>query len=101
MAVGGRLARTPFFSFGRRPYREERLAAYIRREHRRGRHVTDILRDPYVARCGGPSVVAAVLRRRDLIEALERHVAEAIERSTPEWGRRPRTQSTSIASPNE
>jgi hypothetical protein len=83
MAAAGPLARTPFFSFGRRPYREERLAAYIRREHRAGRRVSAILRDPYVARCGGDSVVRAVLGQRELIDALERDVAEAIARSRP------------------
>jgi hypothetical protein len=83
MAAAGPLARTPYFSFGRRPIREERLAAYIRREHRRGRRVTEILGDPYVARCGGDSVVRAVLRRRELIEALERDVVEAIANSRP------------------
>ncbi|HJQ75459.1 MAG TPA: hypothetical protein VJ814_11245 [Gaiellaceae bacterium] len=83
MAATGPLARTPYFSFGRRPYREERLAAYIHREHRNGRRVSEILQDAYVARCGGDSVVRAVLRRRDLIEALERDVAEAIAQSRP------------------
>jgi hypothetical protein len=83
MAAAGPLARTPFFSFGCRPYREERLAAYIHREHRSGRCLADILQDPYVARCGGDSVARAVLRRAELIEALERDVAEAIARSRP------------------
>jgi hypothetical protein len=92
LALPDPLARTPFFSFGGRPYREERLAAYIRREHQRGRHVSDILDDPYVERCGGASVVHAVLRRRDLIEGLERDVAAAIREAG---------QSTSIASPKE
>jgi len=92
MAAPGPLARTPFFSFGRRPYREERLAAYIRREHARGRHVRDILGDPYVERCGGSSVVRAVLQQRGMIETLEHDVAQAIREAG---------QSTSIASPNE
>ncbi len=92
MASPSSLARTPFFSFGRRPYREERLASYIRREHARGRHLGDILDDPYVERCGGSSVADAVLQRRDLIDALERDVAGAI---------RSAGQSRSIASPNE
>jgi hypothetical protein len=83
MAAEGPLARTPFFSFGRRPYREERLAAYIHREHRRGRHVSDILQDPYVARCGGGSVLRAVLRRRDLLDALGRDVERAIHAAAP------------------
>ncbi|MGH3051019.1 MAG: hypothetical protein ACRDLK_12760 [Gaiellaceae bacterium] len=84
MAAAGPLARTPFFSFGRRPYREERLAAYIHREHRRGRHLRDILDDPYVARCGGPSVLRNLLRNRSFIVSLERDVADAIARDAQE-----------------
>ncbi len=93
MASAGLLARTPFFSFGRRPYREERLAAHIRREHARGRHVSEILHDPYVARCGGPSVAHRVLGRSGLLDALERDVADAIREAAP--------YSTSMASPKE
>ena len=82
MSAADPLAGTPFFTFGRRPFREDRLAAYIHREHQRGRHVGEILDDPYVQRCGG-GVLHAVLRRRDLIVALERDVAEAIRTAGP------------------
>ena len=82
MAAPGRLARTPFFSFGGRPYVEQELAAHIRREHRRGRRIAEILSDPYVTRCG-PSTLARVLRRRRLLEALEADVAESIRRAAP------------------
>jgi hypothetical protein len=81
--VGGARPRTQFVSFGRRPYSAERLAAHLRREHERGRDVVEILADSYVAACGGPSLVRALLRRGDLIGALERDVAAAIEASRP------------------
>jgi hypothetical protein len=82
-AAGGAPPRTQFVSFGRRPYSEERLAAYLRREHARGRDLVEILDDPYVAACGGPSLVRALLRRGDLVGALERDVARAIEATRP------------------
>ncbi len=79
MPAPSSLTRTPFFFLGRRPYRETQLAAYLRREHRRGRHLTDIVTDPYVERCGGQSVLRAVLRSPQLIRALGDDVDEAIQ----------------------
>jgi hypothetical protein len=76
--TSGRLARTPFYFIGSRPYREAELAAYMRREHRRGRHLDEIVQDPYVARCGGPSLLRAALGRPDLIRAMWEDAAEAI-----------------------
>jgi hypothetical protein len=82
MATAGSLARTPFFAFGRRHYREERLAAYIHREHRRGRHLDEILADPYVVRFR-PSVVRSVLREPRLLAQLQQDIARAISESRP------------------
>lgn len=78
MAAQSPLARTPFFFLSPRVYRETEVAAFIHREHHRGRALADILHDPYVARCGGESIVRAVLRRPSLIRALRRDVADAI-----------------------
>ena len=77
MAAIGPLRRTPYFFLGRRPYREAALAAYLRREHRRGRSITEILNDPYINRCGD-SLVHAVLRHPGLIRALGQDIADAI-----------------------
>ena len=82
MANPGSLARTPFFFSARRPFREERLVSYIRREHRRGRHLGEILEDAYVRRCGSPAFVWATLRDTSLIELLEADVREAFERAS-------------------
>jgi hypothetical protein len=82
MASSGPLARTPYFFTGRRPFREERLVAYIRRQHRRGRHLGEILDDAYVRRCGTTAFVWATLRDTPLIELLEADVREAFERAT-------------------
>lgn len=80
MASAGPLARTPYFFSSRRPYREERLLSYIRREHRRGRHLSEILDDPYVHRCGSAELVWDTLRNTPLIALLEQDVIEAIQR---------------------
>ena len=79
MASLGSLGGTPYFFCGRRPFREERLASYIRREHRRGRHLREILDDAYVRRCGSREFVWATLRHTALIELLEQDVREAFE----------------------
>jgi hypothetical protein len=77
---GGPLAGTPFYFLGPRPYREAELAAHIRREHARGRRLTEILGDPYIDRRGGQAVLRTVLERPSLIRALGHDVVEAIRR---------------------
>jgi hypothetical protein len=81
MASWGPLGRTPYFFSARRPFREERLLSYIRREHRRGRHLGEILDDPYVRRCGSREFVWATLRHTPLIELLEADVRESFARA--------------------
>ena len=82
MADAGTLARTPYFFCARHPFREERLLSYIRQEHRRGRHLGEILEDAYVRRCGSPAFVWATLRDTSLIELLEADVRESFEHAT-------------------
>lgn len=82
MAKPDPLARTPYFFAGARPFREERLVSYVRREHRRGRHLGEILDDPYVTRCGSRAFVWATLRHTSLLELLEADVRESFERAT-------------------
>jgi hypothetical protein len=82
MADAGPLVRTPYFFVTRRPFREERLLSYIHREHRRGRHLGEILEDAYVRRCGSRAFVRATLRDTALIELLGADVREAFERAT-------------------
>ena len=51
----GRLSdffRNPFSFLSTRSSQEERLAAYVIREHERGRALDDILDDPYVTQPG-------------------------------------------------
>jgi hypothetical protein len=76
MASSGWLDRTPYYFLSRRSFREERVLSYIRREHRRGRHLAAILDDPYLRRCGSPELVWATIRDTRLIELLEADIRE-------------------------
>ncbi len=78
MATRESLAGTPFFFVGRRPFRQARLVSYIRREHRRGRRLSEILDDRYVKRCGSREFVWQTIRDSALIQLLEQDVVEAI-----------------------
>jgi hypothetical protein len=62
--------RNPFaFLFaGRRS--ENQVAAYITREHKRGRALSDILDDPYVRNRCGEQDVARILERPEVVRAL-------------------------------
>jgi len=72
----------PYFFSRRRRFREERLRSYIHREHRRGRHLAEILEDRYVQRCGSRAFVWETLRDTSLIELLDADVREAIQRKS-------------------
>ena len=76
------LARSPYFFAARRPFRQQRLMSYIRREHMRGRTLTEIIDDDYVRRCGSRELVWQTLRDTPLIELLEQDVADAIQRAS-------------------
>ena len=72
----------PYFFGRRRQFREERLLSYIHREHQSGRHLAEILEDPYVQRCGSREFVWATLRDTPLIELLDGDVRDAIQRES-------------------
>jgi hypothetical protein len=72
----------PYFFSRRRRFREERLLAYIHREHQAGRHLGEILEDSYVKRCGSRESVWQTLRDTPLIELLEADVREAFARAS-------------------
>ena len=78
-----------FSSFLRNPFsflfagssKEERIAAYIIREHDRGRRLSEIVEDPYVRNRATEQELARLLERPELVEALGRSdVDEAQER---------------------
>ena len=67
-----------FRSFVRNPFsflfagssKEERIAAYVIREHDRGRSLSEILDDPYIRNRATEREVARLLDRPEVIEAL-------------------------------
>jgi hypothetical protein len=66
------------FSFtGAKSSQEERVAAYLIREHDRGRSVKEILDDPYVRNRCTPQEIERVLERPDVIKAIGDDLAEA------------------------
>jgi hypothetical protein len=71
------LVRGPFSFLFARSSSEERVAAYVIREHDRGRSLADILADRYVVNRLSPSQRDRLLDRPDLIRALGEDVVEA------------------------
>ena len=77
MGAIGRFFRSVFSFLGTKSTQEDRVAAYLIREHDRGRSVDDILEDPYVLnRCSSPEI-ARVLDRPDVLKAIGDDMAEA------------------------
>jgi hypothetical protein len=69
----GRLSdifRNPFSFLFTRSSQEDRLAAYVIREHQRGRALDDILEDPYVRNRAKPQEIARLLDRPEVIRAV-------------------------------
>lgn len=64
------LFRNPFSFFGAGSGHGERLAAYVIREHGRGRSLEEILDDRYVQNRTTPQERARLLDRPDVIRAL-------------------------------
>ena len=73
--------RNPFSFFSARSRREETLAAYIIREHERGRPLAEIVDDQYVRTRCTPQGLARLLERPEIVHALgEGTVASERER---------------------
>lgn len=62
--------RNPFSFLFARSSKEERVAAYVVREHERGRPLTEILEDPYVRNRCTHAEVARLLDRPEIVHAL-------------------------------
>jgi len=68
----------PFSFLTARTSKEERIAAYVIREHDGGRRLDDIVEDPYVRNRVTPAELARLLERPEVIEAIgHATVAEA------------------------
>jgi hypothetical protein len=68
-----------FWLFGPRPLREERLRAYLCRQHRAGRSLQEILLDRSVRELGGNALVWSVVTSPETIRALGEDACEQIE----------------------
>jgi len=71
MAASDPLVRTPYLFLARQPFRESRLRAYIRRDHRRGRHLDESLADPRVEAAGGKGLAWNRLLQAETIVGLD------------------------------
>jgi hypothetical protein len=77
--------RNPFSFLFARSSMEERVAAYVIREHERGRSLEDILDDPYVRNRLTPAQQARLLDRADIIRAVGDDTVHAARNSlTPD-----------------
>lgn len=75
--------RNPFSFLFARSGKEERLAAYVIREHERGRALEEILEDPYIRNRCTPHEIARLLDQPEVIHALgEGTVAAERDRRT-------------------
>jgi hypothetical protein len=77
----GSFLRNPFSFLFAKSSTEERVAAYLLREHRRGRRVDEILRDRYVQNRLTPQQQARLLDRADVIHALGEHDLDVARQS--------------------
>ena len=85
MAGFAAFLRNPFSFLFTRSSNTDRVAAYLIREHERGRSLDEILEDPYVRNRCTPEERARLLDRPELIRALGDDVVSAArsERATP------------------
>jgi hypothetical protein len=67
--------RNPFSFLFARSGTEDRLAAYVIREHGKGRTLAEVLEDPYVRNRASEQQRARLLERPDVIRAVGAHTA--------------------------
>jgi len=73
--------RNPFSFLFARSGKEERVAAYVIREHERGRPLAEILEDPYIRNRCTDQELARLLDQPEIVHALgESAVAEERDR---------------------
>ena len=77
MARLASIFRNPFSFLFTRSSQEDRVAAYLIREHERGRSLSEILDDPYVRNRLAPKERERLLDRPELIRALGDDVVAA------------------------
>jgi hypothetical protein len=83
MGAIGRWFGSVFSFLGTRSTQEERVAAYVIREHDRGRSLDDILGDPYVRNRCSPTEIERLLDRPDILKAIGDDLAAEAKASLP------------------
>jgi hypothetical protein len=78
--------RSPFAFLFTRSKREDFLARYVLREHRRGRTLADVLDDPYVRNRSTPEQRARLLERPDVAAAIGEHALSELRLLLPGHG---------------
>ena len=78
MARLAELLKSPFSFLFTRSSQEDRVSAYVIREHERGRALAEILEDPYVRNRCTPREVERLLDRPELIRALGDDVVSGV-----------------------
>ena len=73
--------RSPFSFLFAGSSQEDRVAAYVIREHGQGRSLHDVLEDPYVRNRLSEQQQKRLLDRPDLIQAVGRDVVESLRLS--------------------
>jgi hypothetical protein len=75
------LLRSPFAFLFARSSQEERVAAYVIREHERGRPLQEILEDPYIKNRLTPQQTQRLLDRPEVVHAIGDATIEATRRT--------------------
>jgi hypothetical protein len=66
------MLRSPFSFLFAGSSKDERIAAYIIREHERGRRLSEIVEDPYLRNRATERELARLLERPEVVQALGR-----------------------------
>jgi hypothetical protein len=74
--------RNPFSFLFARSSGEDRIAAYVIREHERGRPLSEILDDPYIKNRTTPQERERLRDRGEVVRALGRSTVEAAKQGT-------------------
>jgi hypothetical protein len=74
--------RNPFSFLVSRSSGEDRIAAYVIREHERGRPLTEILDDPYIKNRTTPLERERLLDRPEVVRALGQSTVEAAKQAS-------------------
>ncbi len=88
MAKLSQLFRNPLSFLFERSSQEDRLAAYVIREHDRGRSLEEILNDRYILNRTTPQQLQRLLENPDVVRTLGQDTIESVRMSMSSVGTR-------------